>query len=284
MAGELDKVRVRLHPLVAAEVVAVFVVLFVAGAVEAVVNDGPTPFWMLGFAIGTALVAVERVTVATEDGLVARDVAGWRRHRVGWEEVRAIRVVEGWRGRRRVEVVLRTGEWFELRAPRDGMFARDPDLADVVEHLWRRIPPAAAPARPMLYVPLHGRLALEAVTLAVAVGLGLAVATRGAWPLLLGVVVAVGAVVRNTATRVAVDDERILEVRGLRRRLWRSPLADVRDVRVTSGSRRIVEVDTDAGVHRLAAPRDGLLVRDPHLEALAADLRSRVPVAPGPAT
>ena len=69
-------------------------------------------------------------------------------------------------------------------------------------------------------------------------------------------------------------------IRGVRRKRWRARLVDVHDVRVTSSrrGRRTVEVVTAEGVHELAAPRGGILVRDPHLERLAADLRSEVPV------
>jgi hypothetical protein len=89
--------------------------------------------------------------VAHGEGLV---VPSWRpqgwgyRRRVRWDQVLGVELVDGWGLNRGRKIRIHTEHaWIDARAPRDGFFARDPRLDEIVELLWRQVPPRG-PALP----------------------------------------------------------------------------------------------------------------------------------------
>lgn len=148
MAAAEGEIRVRQRRLVAVELAVIGAACFALPMVM-VLSEWARALWFVAIAAVLGLAVPEPAFVADGAGIrFSSWWAPWRRHRLSWDEVYAVRLVSGSFARpgRRMEVGTARG-WIELGAPRDGWLVRDRRLEDLVERLWRQVPPRG-PALP----------------------------------------------------------------------------------------------------------------------------------------
>jgi hypothetical protein len=276
MAAVEGEIRVRQRPMVAAEQAVLGATAFAVPWV--IIDDGwPAALVLLVVAVGLALVLREPAFVADADGIRSPRLWPWaRRRHLRWDQVLGVRLVPGSfeRPGRRIEIATVHGR-VEVGAPRDGWLVRDDRLEGLVDQLWRRVPPAAPPARPMFYVDVRGVIVFARCAAFVVFGTVVLMATEQLLPGLLGVPLAFGCWL--FAPRVDVDDQWLRASRGSRHGGWAVRWDEVRDVEVVTGRfgrRRIEVVGTER--HQLPAPRDALVLRDPRIDDVVVELRSRI--------